>query len=122
MELSALILKNVMRHKLRSILTILGIAIAISAFGLLRTVLTAWYGVAQVAAPNRLVTRNAISLIFPLPLSYKDAILSIPGVEKVSYGSWFQAIYIDEKHSQFAQFAVDPATWFDLYPEYLIAD
>jgi putative ABC transport system permease protein len=122
MELTTLILKNVMRHKLRSILTILGIAIAISAFGLLRTVLTAWYGVAQVAAPNRLVTRNAISLIFPLPLSYKDAILSIPGVEKVSYGSWFQAIYIDERHSQFAQFAVDPATWFDLYPEYLIAD
>ncbi len=118
MELFRLIFKNALRHPLRSVLTVLGIAIAISAFGLIRTVIGAWYSGVEASAPNRLITRNAVSLGFPLPISYREAIRGIPGVADVSYANWFGGIYIDEKHSQFPQFAVDPATWFELYPEF----
>ena len=38
-----LLFKNAFRHRLRTGLTILGIAIAILAFGMLRTMIGAWY-------------------------------------------------------------------------------
>ena len=120
MEFLNLIFKNTLRHKLRTALTVLGIAIAISAFGLLRTVIAAWYVGVEASAPNRLITRHAVSLLFLLPVSYRDAIQATPGVEKVSYSNWFAGTYIDERHSQFPQFAVDAATWFDLFPEFLM--
>jgi putative ABC transport system permease protein len=44
--------------------------VAILAFGLLRTVISAWYAGVDASSASRLDTRNAISLIFPLPLSY----------------------------------------------------
>lgn len=122
MQLIKLIFKNMIRHKLRMILTVLGIAIAILAFGVIRTVITIWYSGIEASAPNRLITRNAISLIFPMPISYRNAITATPGVSEVSYADWFGGIYIDEKHSQFPQIAVDTTTWFKLYPEYLVPD
>ena len=120
MELLRLIFKNLTRHKLRSALTVLGIAVAISAFGLIRTVIGAWYSGIEASAPNRLIARNAVSLGFSLPLSYKESIRSVPGVSEVTYAHWFGGIYIDEKHSQFPQFAVGAGDWFDLFPEFRI--
>ena len=111
-----LLLRNAFRHRLRSGLTILGIAIAILAFGLLRTVITTWYLGVEASSATRLVVRNAVSLIFPLPLAYKDRIRQVEGVTKVSYGNWFGAYYIDKKNF-FANFAVEPRTYLDLYPE-----
>ncbi len=121
MGLARLIFKNLTRHTLRTILTVTGIAIAVLAFGLIRTVIAMWYSGIEASSPNRLITRNAISLVFPLPLAYRDAISDTPGVSEVSYAQWFGGIYIDEKHSQFPQIAVDPATWFKVTPEYLFS-
>jgi hypothetical protein len=103
MDLAKLIVKNLLRHKLRTILTVLGIAIAILSFGMIRTVIAMWYSGVEASSPNRLITRNAISLIFPLPIAYRNAITAVPGVSEVSYAQWFGGIYIDEKHSQFPQ-------------------
>ena len=122
MALFKLIFRNVFRHKLRSALTVVGIAIAISAFGLIRTVIAAWYVGVEASAPNRLITRNAVSLLFLLPSSYRDSIEAVPGVARVTFASWFGGVYIDERHSQFPQFAIDASSWFDLYPEFLIPD
>jgi putative ABC transport system permease protein len=119
MKVFKLIFKNALRHKLRTALTILGIAIAVMAFGLLRTVVTAWYVGVEASAANRLVVRQAVSFIFPLPYSYRDQIAKIPGVEMVTYANWFQGVYID-KNQFFARLAVDPGTIFDVYPEFLI--
>jgi putative ABC transport system permease protein len=120
MKVFKLIFKNVFRHKLRSVLTILGITIAVVAFGLLRTVVTAWNAGVDAAAANRLITRQAVSFIFPLPYSYRDKIAAVPGVSKVSYANWFQGVYKD-KNQFFTRLAVDPETIFDLYPEFLIS-
>ncbi len=121
MRILKLIIKNALRHKLRTILTILGISIAVFAFGLLRTVVTAWNAGVEASAANRLITRQAVSFIFPLPLAYRDQISNVPGVEAVTFANWFQGVYID-KNQFFARLAVDAETIFDVYPEFLISD
>jgi putative ABC transport system permease protein len=119
MHILKLIFKNAFRHKLRAFLTILGVTIAILAFGLLRTVIGAWYAGVEASSANRLVTRNAVSLIFPLPLSYKEKIRQVEGVKRVSYGTWFGGVYIDEKNF-FANYAVEPKVYLEMYPEIVI--
>jgi len=114
-----LILRNAFRHKLRTGLTIVSITIAILAFGLLRTVVSAWYAGVAASSASRLVTRNAISLVFPLPIAYKDKIRQISGVKTISYGNWFGGVYIEEKNF-FANFAVEPATYLELYSEFTL--
>ena len=119
MHILKLIFKNSFRHKLRTSLTILGVTIAILAFGLLRTVISAWYAGVEASSASRLVTRNAVSLVFPLPLSYKEKIRQVEGVKRVSYGTWFGGIYIDEKNF-FANYAVEPKVYLEMYPEFVI--
>lgn len=119
MKVLKLILKNPLRHKLRTFLTLLGIAIAVIAFGLLRTVVTAWYIGVEGSSANRLVTRHAVSFIFPLPYAYRDKILQLPGVEEVTFANWFGGIYKD-KNNFFARIAADPETIFDVYPEFVV--
>jgi len=119
MELVRLMLRNTMRHKLRSLLTILGVGVAVMAFALLRTVVTAWYAGVEASAANRLISRHAVSFVFPLPLAYRDRIAKVPGVNKVTYAIWFSGVYID-KNQFFARLGVDSETFFDVYPEFLI--
>jgi putative ABC transport system permease protein len=115
-----LIMRNAFRHKLRSFLTIIGVAIAVLAFGMLRTLVGLWYHGVDASSASRLVTRNAISLVFSLPISYKDRIRQVPGVQQVSYGNWFGGIYIEEKNF-FANYAVEPKSYLDLYPEFVLS-
>ena len=119
MKIIKLAVKNAFRHKLRTGLTILGMAFAVMAFGFFRTVIDAWYAGAEAAAPDRLIARNAVNIIFPLPLSYRDQIAKVPGVEKVSYAYWFAAYYVDPKDF-FANFAIDHENYLDLYPEFVL--
>lgn len=114
-----LILRNAFRHRLRTVLTVVGVAIAILAFGLLRTLTGLWQESMKHASPSRLITRNATSLIFPLPIAYLDRIRQVPGVTTVAHGVWFGGLYIDEKHF-FANYAVEPRTYLALYPELLV--
>lgn len=120
MYFAKLILRNALRHKLRTGLTVVGIVVAITAFGLLRTVVEAWFAGSESASSTRLVTRNAISLVFPLPTTYQDRIRQVAGVDRVSHANWFGGVYISERNF-FPQFAIDPDSYFDLYPEYRIA-
>jgi putative ABC transport system permease protein len=120
MYILKILIRNAFRHKLRTFLTILGITVAILAFGLLRTFINAWYGGVEASSASRLISRSSISLIFSLPLSYKDKIRQVDGVKAVSWGYWFGGIYIDEKNF-FANFAVDAKSYLQLYPEYLLS-
>jgi putative ABC transport system permease protein len=119
MELLRLLLRNTLRHKLRSLLTVVGVAVAVMAFGLLQTVVTAWYAGVEASAANRLITRHAVSFVFSLPLAYRERIAQVPGVNKVTYAAWFSGVYID-KDQFFARLAVDTESFFDVYPEFLI--
>ena len=119
MKILKLIFKNSVRHKLRTSLTVLGIAIAVIAFGLLRTVVTAWYSGVEASNPNRLIVRQAVSFIFPLPYSYLEKIKQVPGVKEVTYANWFGGTYIDQSNF-FARYAVDASTFFDVYKEFVV--
>ena len=121
MILPKILFRNAFRNHLRTGLTILGITIAILAFGLLRTVISTWYMGVETSSATRLVTRNAVSLVFPLPISYQEKIRQIDGVRLVSRGNWFGGIYIEEKNF-FPNLAVEPRTYLDLYPEYLLSE
>ena len=114
-----LVFKNIFRHKLRSLLTLLGLVVAILAFGLMQTVVNAWYAGSDMASAQRLVARNATSLVFPLPVYYRERIRAVDGVSAVSTSNWFGGIYKDMTPANFfAQFAVDHDNFFDLYPEF----
>ena len=116
-----LVFKNIFRHKLRSLLTLFGLVVAILAFGLMQTVVNAWYAGSDMASAQRLITRNATSLVFPLPIYYRDRIRAVAGVTAVSVSNWFGGIYKDTKPANFfAQFAVDQDNFFDLYPEFKV--
>jgi putative ABC transport system permease protein len=121
MFLTHLLLRNAFRHPLRSLLTLLGLVVAIAAFGLLRTVNEAWYAGVQASSATRLVARNATSLTFVLPISYAQRIRGVDGVSSVSWANWFGGIYQTERNF-FPQFGVDPASYLKLYPEYVMSE
>ncbi|MBC8044700.1 MAG: ABC transporter permease [Rhizobacter sp.] len=117
--LTKLILRNLGRHKLRTVLTALGVAVAVAAFVFLRTCIAMWYVTAETAAESRIVSRNNISMTFPLPLSHRDKVAAVPGVTAVTYSNWFGGIYKDPKEF-FSQFAIDAETYFKVYPEFQV--
>jgi putative ABC transport system permease protein len=113
--LTGLALRNAfLRNKTRAFLTVLGTTVAALAFVFLRTVLAAWYASSDASASDRVVTRNAVSLTQPLPLSYRDRILQVSGVTKVTYSNWFGGIYKDPKNF-FAKFATDAPSALDVF-------
>ena len=121
MQFLKLIWRGALRHKLRTGLTVTGLVVAILSFGLLQTIVDAWYAGANAAAPNRLVTRNAVSLVFPMPINYREKIRAVPGVQAVAAANWFGGTYRDTTmRNFFPQFAVDAVSYFAMYPEYRI--
>ncbi len=119
MKVLKLVSKNAFRRKLRTFLTILGLSLAVMAFGLIRTFINAWYAGARAAAPDRLITRHAVSIVFELPIAYKEQLLKIGGVEDVTHANWFGGYYVDPGNF-FANFAVDHHNYFDIYPEFVV--
>ena len=120
MKLVKIVFKNLFRHRLRTILTMLGIATAVMAFGLIRTIVGAWNAGVAASAANRMITRHSVSFIFPVPLPYRQAILRVPNVAAVSWANWFGGVYGDPNDFKnfWPRLAIDPDTYFDLYPEF----
>ena len=121
MHLLKLIFRNTLRHKLRTLLTVLGLLVAILSFGLLQTVVDAWYSGANNAAPDRLVTRSSVSLMVPLPVHYREKIRALDGVRSVAAANWFAGVYQEPKNF-FPQFAIDAVPYLAMYPEYRIPE
>src|SRR5262249_10531715 len=121
MKFSRLILANLFRKKVRLILTIGSFAVALFLFAFLAVVRDAFGRGADVAGADRLVTINRTSIINPIPLSYRDKILRIPGVKVVTHNNWFGGIYQDEKNF-FPQFVIDPENQRQVVPELIVPD
>jgi len=114
-----LVWANLTRKKVRTTLTIGSYAVALFLFGLLVAIQTAFNQGLEVAGADRLIVRNKVSLIMPLPLAYRDRILQIQGVRAVTYASWFGGYYQDERNF-FPQYAIDTPTYRRVYPEFVI--
>jgi putative ABC transport system permease protein len=116
-----LLLANLSRKKIRTLLTIGSFAVALFLFGLLAAVRGAFSQGVEVAGADRLVVINKTSLIQPLPVSYRDRLLRIPGVKDATYASWFGGVYQDERNF-FPQFAIDVPTYRKIFPEFVLPD
>ena len=110
------VLANLGRHKRRTILTTLGVALALFLFASLQTVVTTIEASARFGSARRIVTTNATGIVFPLPLSYANRLRAVQGIEGVSWANWFGGRYGDGKRF-FAQFAVDAESYLEMYPE-----
>ena len=115
------IFRNLFRKKTRTILTIGSIAVALFLFGLLVTIETALNAGVDVAGVDRLIVRNKISLIMPLPLSYQERLRQMDHVSEATFATWFGAIY-QEPRNFFPQFAIDTQTYRSVFPEFEISD
>jgi len=109
-----LIWANLTRHKRRTVLTTLSVALALFLFASLRSVVTTLRATGEVGSESRMIVQSAKAIVFFLPQSYRERLLAVPGVQAVSWADWFGGVYQDPKNF-FAQFAVDPETYLDVY-------
>lgn len=111
-----LVWRNLLRRPLRSVLTVLSLSIAVFLICGLRTMITTIESGVANADPRRLDVLSKSGLFVELPLSYQQKLEQVEGVEKTTKFQWFGGYYQSPKNF-FAQFAIDPGTMFDMYPE-----
>jgi putative ABC transport system permease protein len=119
MRFLPLLVANLLRKKVRTLLTIGSFAVAMFLFGLLATLRAAFSQVVDAAGADRLVITNKVSIIQPLPIAYRERILKQPGVAALTSFSWFGGVYQDEKNF-FPQFSIDPENQLVVYNEFKV--
>lgn len=119
-------LKNALRNRRRSILTIASIAVSLCILGLLMALYQGLFlsGPATPAQALRLVVHHRVSMTQAIPLAYVDRIRRIPGVAAAQEWDWFGGTYKDARDQKnfFARFIVEPDKLFVINPEIQIAD
>jgi len=119
MKFLPLLWSSLWRKKIRTIFTLLSVFVAFLLFGLLMTIRGAFTFGVEIAGVDRLVLIHKVSLIMPLPVSYKDRLAATPGVAAVSHQTWFGGVYQDPSNF-FAQMVVEPEPFMKIYPEFKI--
>jgi putative ABC transport system permease protein len=112
---------SLLRRKLRTVFTLLSIAVAFTLFGVLMATRTAFSAGITVAGAERLVMLDKVSMINALPLRYRAQIASAPGVADVTHANWFGGVYQDPRNA-FASVAVEPESWLRVHPEFVVPD
>lgn len=121
MKFFALVWSALIRKKLRTILTLLSIAVAFLLFGFLCAIKEAFTAGVTLAGADRLIVRHKVSIIQSLPESYQQRIAGTPGVTAVAGQSWFGGIYQDPKNYM-ATIPVDPEPYLEMYPEFILPE
>jgi len=121
MTLPEIAARSVLRSKLRSSLTVVGGAVAIVAFILLRTVVSAWGIASTLVAQDRLATRNSISVMMPMPMRYIDTVRGVDGVKAATFINFFGARNPNDPNNSFENLAVDARSYFEVYNELQLA-
>jgi len=114
-----LVWSNLMRKKLRTLLTLLSILVAFLLFGYLGAIRQGFSQGIDVAGLDRLIVRHKVSIIQLLPQAYESRIEQIDGVEDAVYQTWFGGVY-QKPSNFFAQMPVEPAEYLEMYPEFLL--
>ncbi len=121
MSLLGLLWANMFRKRTRTVLTLLSVTIAFLLFMLLQAIADAFsQGGVSVVGVDRLVTSPKYSIVDSLPISQKQQILGVDGVEAVTQQQWFGGVYQDPKNF-FPKYPVDPSGFFEMFPEFRIA-
>lgn len=120
-----LIIKNSWRNRRRTTLTVLSIGVSFCLLGVLMAIYHAFYF--SPPAPDealRLVVRNRVSLVFPLPQFYETKIRQISGVREVMAYQWFGGVYKDNRDpkNMFARFAAEEDKLFTIYSAWRVPE
>jgi putative ABC transport system permease protein len=121
MKFAYIISANLFRKKTRLLLTIGSFATALFLFAFLAVVRDVFNARGAAISANRVIVTSRASVLVPLPLAYDGRIAKIPGVKNVTHINWFAGIYQDQKNS-FPQFAIDPESHRQVFPDYLVPD
>ena len=121
MKFAKLVFKNILRNRLRTLLTILSLVVSLFLIVTLGTILTEFERNTEESNPLRLMSRHAVSLGFVLPMAHLERIRAVPGVKNAMEFNWFGGIYKDEKNF-FANFAVDAKRLRDIFTELKMSD
>ncbi len=115
-------LKHLRRNWIRTSTTIVGIAVCVFLFCVLRSVLAAVDFGMQSGNANRLITRHAVGLTQQIPVTYQERIRAVPGVKRVAIANWFNGFLgmPPDNRNFFANFAIDPEDYLDMHPEFVL--
>jgi putative ABC transport system permease protein len=117
MKFLHLVWRNLMRRKIRTVITVLTIMVAFVLFGALMAIRAAFSMGIDVAGADRLMMIHKVSIIQSLPRSYGDRIRTTEGVTELSHANWFGG-YFQEPSNFVQSMAVDPESWLRMYPEF----
>jgi putative ABC transport system permease protein len=112
-----LVWANLRRRRVRTILTILSVAVAFLLFGILAALRNALLGGADIAGADRLITTHKTSIIQSLPRSYLNRIAGTDGVLVATSFNWMGTYYKEERNQVFT-YPSDPNTLNEVYPEF----
>ena len=115
-------LRNLGRNKSRTVMTILGVAVAVLAFVVLRTVISAWTSAAEHSAKDRIATRHKVTFIMTLPKRYITQIRATPGIKAATFANWFGGKHPVQDKEFFASLAVDSGSFFSVYDDMKVPD
>jgi len=121
----SLIVKNSLRNRRRSTLTIASVAISLCILGVLMAMYRAmFFGEPTPAQAMRLICRNRVSLTQPLPIYFREKIRATPGVHDVMVWQWFGGVYKDMRNpdNMFPRFGAEPDRMFNVLSEYTIPE
>lgn len=118
MTTASFITKNALRNKRRAALSILSVAVSLFLFVTLLVVLREFtIPPEDIGASLRIVVRNKVSLARPLPARQLATLEKIPGIAAVTPFTFFGGRYQDKEFTEFAQFAVDPVRFTNVFVE-----
>ena len=118
---SALILKNSLRNRRRTLLTGGSIAVSLCLLGVLMSMYKVLFmhSGEHPAQALRLIVHHKISITQSMPVAYLDELRATPGVRNAMVWQWFGGAYKDARDPRnfFARFAVNPEEFFKIKPE-----
>lgn len=120
-----LIVKNCLRNRRRSFLTIASLAISLCLLGVMMALYFALFlGAPAKAQARRLVTRHKVSIVFQMPIYYREQIRNVKGVEEVMIWQWYGGVYKDSRDQRnfFPRIGVEADKLFKVYQEYGIPE
>lgn len=121
MNLTTLATRNAARNRVRTALTVVGVAIAIFMFVLLRTLVWSWTETSRQGSSDRVGIRNKITFVMTLPKKYGDEVRANPGVTAASYGNWFGGKDPVQSNAFFATIAVEPDDFLRVYDDVTVS-
>lgn len=119
MKYLPLVFRNLLRNKLRTVLTggAIGLAMLLVCF-----FMTMPGGIdrllSEISSNVRVSVHNKGGVVYSLPWAYVQRVRSIPGVTAVNGEVWFGGAYEDEGIITFPSFALEPDAIGDVWPDY----